>query len=140
MALSRQVRRAVFKRAGRCCEYCRVGEGREPVLFQVDHIIAKKHGGTDYIDNLCVSCADCNRYKGDNVAAIDPLTNDATRLFNPRQQNWQDHFFINPDASLSGNTPEGRATALVLRMNESLRIEQRFDERLLGNYPCQTDR
>ena len=68
------------------------------------------------------------------------MTNDATRLFNPRQQNWQDHFLINPDASLSGNTPEGRATTLVLRMNESLRIEQRFDERLLGNYPCQTDR
>lgn len=37
-------------------------------------------------------------------------------------------------------TPEGRATILVLRMNEAPRVEQRLGERLLGNYPCQSNR
>ncbi len=140
MAVSAQQRRTILARAGGCCEYCRIAEDVRYATFEIDHIIPLKHGGEDVDGNLCLACAPCNRFKGADVAAIDPLTNDATRLFNPRQQNWQDHFLINPDASLSGNTPEGRATTIVLRMNEATRIEQRFDERLLGNYPCQTDR
>lgn len=30
-----------------------------------DHIVALKLGGSHSIDNLCVSCADCNRHKHD---------------------------------------------------------------------------
>ena len=91
------------------------------------------------MDNLCLSCSECNLFKGSTVAAIDPLTDEATRLFNPRQQNWDEHFQINSDASLSGLTPEGRATVIVLRLNEEERVEQRYGERLLGNYPCQSN-
>jgi len=138
VTLTASQRRHVFDRAGRCCEYCRIGEGREPVAFQIDHIVAKKHGGGNASDNLCLSCADCNRSKGADVAAIDPLTGEATKLFNPRLQKWNEHFQIDPDASLSGGTPEGRATVLVLRMNQAPRVQQRYIERLLGNYPCQT--
>lgn len=67
---------------------------------------------------------------------IDPQSGVATRLFNPRQQAWNNHFQLNSDGSLSGKTPEGRATVHVLRMNEEERVEQRQDEMLLGNYPC----
>lgn len=137
MTVSAQQRRFVFERAGRCCEYCRFGGGRQAVDFHIDHIVAIKHGGGDDNDNLCLACAECNLFKGADVAAIDPLTGEATRLFNPRRQNWDEHFQVNPDASLSGLSPEGRATVLVLRLNESPRIEQRFGEMLLGNYPCQ---
>ncbi len=139
MTISAQQRRYVFERAGRCCEYCRVGDGREPIAFQIDHIIPIKHGGEDLIDNLCLSCAECNRHKGSEVAAIDPLTKEATKLFNPRQQTWDEHFQVNPDASLAGISPERRATLAVLRMNEAPRIEQRYGEALLGNYPCQSN-
>ena len=33
--------------------------------FHVDHIIAKKRGGTDHIDNLQFLCGNCNSTKGD---------------------------------------------------------------------------
>ncbi|MCY3575089.1 MAG: HNH endonuclease signature motif containing protein [Chloroflexi bacterium] len=131
--------RYVFERAGRCCEYCRIGDGREPVSFQIDHIIAIKHGGDDNSDNLRLSCAECNLSKGAEVAAIDPLTGEATRLYHPRYQTWDAHFRIDSDAKLTGTTPEGRTTILVLRMNDSARIEQRNIERLLGSYPCQNN-
>ena len=137
MAVTAEQRRTIIDQAGGCCEYCRIAEDDRLATFEIDHIIPLKHGGEDIDQNLCLACVPCNRFKGADVAAIDPLTNEATRLFNPRQQNWSEHFQINPDASLSGTTPEGRATVLVLRMNEAPRIEQRFGERLLGNYPCQ---
>ena len=33
--------------------------------FEVDHIIARKKGGTDHIENLQLLCGNCNRIKGD---------------------------------------------------------------------------
>ena len=33
--------------------------------FEVDHIISRKKGGTDHIDNLQLLCGNCNRVKGD---------------------------------------------------------------------------
>jgi hypothetical protein len=104
--------------------------------FHVDHIIASKHGGSNEDDNLCLACYKCNSYKGSNVAALDPQTDTATRLYNPRQQHWDDHFSINPDATLQGLTPEGRATVLVLRMNDEKRVKQRLGEMTVGDYPC----
>lgn len=32
--------------------------------LEVDHIIAKSHGGTDHIENLQLLCGNCNRVKG----------------------------------------------------------------------------
>ena len=60
-----------------------------------------------------------------------------TRLFHPRLQDWTEHFQIGADASISGITAEGRTTVAVLGMNGELRVEQRYGEQLLGNYPCQ---
>jgi hypothetical protein len=102
----------------------------------VDHIIATKHGGTDDDDNLCLACYKCNGYKGSNVAALDPLTGKATKLYDPRRQNWGDHFEINPDATLVGLKPEGRTTIFVLRMNDAKRVKQRLGELTVGDYPC----
>jgi hypothetical protein len=139
MSISKEQRRRVRKRAGNCCEYCRLSEFGRLVRFQVDHIVALKHGGADSDDNLCLSCYECNSYKGSNVAALDPFTSQATKLYNPRQQKWDDYFKINPDATLSGLTPEGRATIHVLRMNDDERVKQRLGELTIGDYPCQKD-
>ena len=51
----------VFKRDGFCCGYC----GRTPpnVTLEVDHIVPKRDGGTDDLENLITSCFDCNRGK-----------------------------------------------------------------------------
>lgn len=39
--------------------------------FQIDHIIARQHGGRTSPDNLALSCFHCNTHKGPNIARID---------------------------------------------------------------------
>ena len=131
---ARQIReiRAV---AGDCCEYCRVSEQNRLIGFQIDHIIPLRHGGEDHSENLCLACLECHSYKGPNVAALDPLTGEATKLYNPRLQDWKEHFKVNADATLFGLTPEGRATVGVLRINAGQRRVQRQALLLLGDYP-----
>jgi hypothetical protein len=136
MSISNENRSIVRERAGDCCEYCRLSQAGRLARFHVDHIIATKHGGTDKDDNLCLAFPKCNSYKGSNVAALDPLTGNATKLYHPRQQNWDNQFTVNPDATLSGLTPEGRTTILVLRINDETRVKQRSGDLALGEYPC----
>jgi len=88
-----------------------------PAPFQVDHIIAKQHGGMDNLDNLALACIHCNRYKGPNIAGIDPDTGKLTRLFNPRTDEWNGHFRWN-GAEIAALGPIGRVTAGVLFMND----------------------
>lgn len=81
----------VRERARHRCEYCRLAEtdaGR--LAFQIEHIIAKQHGGADHPDGLCYACAQCNWAKGPNVAGL--LDAKLYPLFNPRVQNWERHF------------------------------------------------
>ncbi|MFZ4816161.1 MAG: HNH endonuclease [Phototrophicaceae bacterium] len=136
MSIRNEDRRLVWERAGDCCEYCRISQQGRLARFHVDHIMATQHGGTDTDDNLGLACPKCNSYKGSNVAALDPQTGSATRLYHPRQQHWDDHFSINSDATLSGLTPEGRATIAVLRINSKERVKQRLGELAVGDYPC----
>ena len=136
MSLSIRKKQDVRKRAGHCCEYCKLAEAGRLARFHVDHIIALKHNGTDDNDNLCLACPKCNAYKSENIAAFDPLTGDAAKLYHPRQQVWDEHFKLNEDATISGLTPEGRTTIAVLRINHDERVKQRFGEKTIGDYPC----
>ncbi len=85
--------------------------------FQIDHIIARKHGGPSSEDNLAFACFYCNTHKGPNVAAIDPMSGEVVRLFHPRKDLWVEHFFWE-GAVLRAHTPIGRATIGVLRIND----------------------
>ncbi|MEM1293831.1 MAG: HNH endonuclease [Verrucomicrobiota bacterium] len=89
-----------------------------------DHIQAQKHHGPTTLENLCWSCAQCNGAKGANVAGYDPDTGQLTALFNPRSQDWSDHF-VWEGAVLIGKTPEGRTTVDVLSINWPERVEHR---------------
>lgn len=139
MSISNEQKRLVRQRAGNCCEYCRLAEAGRLARFHIDHIIALKHDGTNADVNLCLACPKCNAHKGDNVAALDPLTRDATRLYDPRQQLWDDHFRLNSDATITGLTPEGRTTVAVLRFNDDKRVKHRLGEMAVGDYPCRND-
>jgi 5-methylcytosine-specific restriction endonuclease McrA len=62
-------------RAGSCCEYCGLDqEALKWADFTLDHIRAKRHGGSDDTDNLAYACIQCNLHKGPNLAGIDPET------------------------------------------------------------------
>ena len=139
MSLSNSKKNYVRERAGNCCEYCLVSQSARLIRFHVDHIIAKKHNGSDDEDNLCLACYECNGFKSENVAALDPLTGDASKFYHPRQQTWDKHFTLNPDATISGLTPEGRTTVRVLRINDIERVNQRLGEMAVGDYPCKKD-
>jgi hypothetical protein len=90
----------------------------------------------DDIDNLCLACALCNGNKGYNIAALDPETQLATQLFNPRQQKWEDHFTVNNDYTIAGLTAVGRTTGDVLKFNIEDRVNQRRYLTQVGLYPC----
>ena len=54
-------RQSVRQRALDRCEYCRLPQSAQPfVTFHVEHVIARQHGGTDHLDNLCLACERCN--------------------------------------------------------------------------------
>jgi hypothetical protein len=92
--------------------------------FQQDHVIAQKHRGPTALENLAWSCADCNGYKGSDLAGLDPKTGKLTRLFNPRADRWADHFRW-AGAELVGQTSIGRTTVALLRINAEERLAVR---------------
>jgi hypothetical protein len=118
------LRSDVQQRAADRCEYCRTPSFAGTVDFHLDHIIARYHGGETTFENLAWACAQCNRYKGTNLAGIDPETRHPALLFNPRIDIWDEHFEVQ-DSHISGQTPEGRATVSVLRFNDDERVEFR---------------
>jgi len=122
MAKSR--RDEVWRRAGGCCEYCRMPQQLDVQPFQLDHIRARKHDGPTTLGNLALTCLPCNSYKGPNAAGYDPESGALVALFNPRSDNWEEHFEWQ-GATLLGRTPVGRATIVVLRINAAERIEHR---------------
>jgi hypothetical protein len=110
------VRRVNHRAKGRC-EYCQLTSELHPAPFQIDHIIAKQHGGADNLDNLALACIHCNRYKGPNVAGIDSDTGTLSRLYNPRTDEWNSHFQWD-GMEIIPLTAIGRATVRVLFMND----------------------
>jgi hypothetical protein len=114
----------VRKRAGYACEYCRVPERFDDLPFEIDHVIARQHGGPTSANNLALACFAGNHHKGPNLSGIDPKTRKVTRLFHPRRHKWQRHFRWE-GAVLVGRTPIGRATVRVLAINLSYRVALR---------------
>jgi len=122
--MAESLREQVWERAGDCCEYCRMPQTFDVQPFQFDHIRARKHGGPTAADNLALCCLPCNAYKGPNVAGYDPDTTALVGLFNPRTDDWDEHFRWNGPV-LVGRTPIGRTTISVLNINAVERIEHR---------------
>lgn len=137
--ISAELRRLVVERAGDCCEYCRMDTADRLLPFEIDHIIAEKHGGSTEADNLCLACFRCNGFKGSDIASADPITGEATFLFHPRKQKWEDHFQLN-GAVIEPLTPEGRVTVLILRLNAPVQIAQRTALIAEDRYPCSQER
>jgi HNH endonuclease len=134
--ISAALRREVRERAGERCEYCLLAESQAFFPHEPDHLIALKHGGETVSPNLALSCFDCNRFKGSDIASGDPLTGEFVPLFNPRTQLWSEHFSLH-GGEIIPRTACGRATERLLRFNLSSRLEVRDALAARGQYPLQ---
>ena len=129
--VSRALRRFVRERAKECCEYCQAPANFASASFHCEHIIPRKIGGGNTLDNLAWACPWCNSAKHAKTHARDPKTEQRVPLFHPRLKRWPRHFMWSDDfLSIIGRTRTGRATVEVLNMN---RIEQVNMRRALRN-------
>ncbi|MDX2075963.1 MAG: HNH endonuclease signature motif containing protein [bacterium] len=123
--ISKEIHKHVFERAKGLCEYCQTAQ-KIVISLEIDHILPISLGGVTHSDNLCVACGFCNQYKKAVIKARDPQTNTIQPLFNPRQQNWNDHFkWDESGTKVVGLTPVGRATIEQLQMNHPLTVNAR---------------
>ncbi|MGE0883396.1 MAG: HNH endonuclease [Blastocatellales bacterium] len=129
-----QLRRLVIERALGCCEFCLIHQDHTPEPHHIDHLLAIKHNGKTEAPNLALACARCNRFKGSDLAAIDPADGNPVLLFNPRTQVWQEHFAFE-GVLIVGLTPSGRATVELLRMNDQSVLAHRRQLILKKQYP-----
>jgi hypothetical protein len=127
------LKRLVHERAQGCCEYCQTSEENSGQTMQVDHIDPQ---GGDVLENLCLSCWNCNNHKHKATQVTDPQTGSPVSLYNPRAQRWSDHFeWIDGATRIRGLTPIGRATVARLKMNRPVIViaRQRWHEG--GHHP-----
>ena len=128
------LRALVLARARETCEYCLVHADYAGLVHEIDHVIAEKHGGITEAENLAYACAQCNRFKGSDIATLDQHTGKVEPLFNPRQQRWHEHFRLDSPVPL---TPTGRATERLLQLNQIDRILLRTELLSAYRYPYQ---
>jgi hypothetical protein len=118
------LRKAVWDRARSTCEYCRMPQRFDCATFEVEHVIPEKRGGLTVLENLALACFFCNRFKGPNLSGIDPESGLIVTLFDPRRDLWPQHFLWE-GAALRGLTQRGRATIVVMRINDAPRMAHR---------------
>ncbi|MBD1854492.1 MULTISPECIES: HNH endonuclease [Leptolyngbya] len=116
----------VAARAAHRCEYCCAPELVFNFPFEVEHIIPVSRSGTDSEDNLALACRSCNLYKGNRISGVDPETGTETRLFNPREDTWDEHFQVEPQSgAITGITAIARVTITALELNSPLQLAAR---------------
>ncbi|NJK68829.1 MAG: HNH endonuclease [Microcoleus sp. SU_5_3] len=87
--------------------------------FTIDHIKPRSFEGTDEVSNLALACSRCNQRRYNFTAASDLETQAEVALFNPRSQQWQDHFIWTKNGiKILGVTAIGRATCDRLDVND----------------------
>ena len=124
----------IWKRADGRCEYCQVAQVYDELTFEIDHIIAQKHGGRTIKANLCLACFPCNKNKSSDLSGVDPQTKRIIRLFHPRRLKWEEHFRWD-GPWLVGRSMIGRATVATLKINAPLRVRLRSELMADGDFP-----
>ena len=126
----------VADRANHRCEYCHAPELVFNFPFEVEHIIPVSREGADSEENLALACRSCNLRKGNRLSGIDPQSNTEVRFFNPRLEEWENHFQADgTSGKITGTTAIGRTTVNNLDMNSQLQVTARQLWTRLGLFP-----
>jgi hypothetical protein len=112
-----ELARRVWEAARNRCGYCLCPRHLFYGRLQIEHLIPRSRGGKTEEENLWLSCGFCNNYKGDRTTCVDPSSGETVPLFNPRTQQWHEHFRWSEDGlRVIGLTPVGRATVSLLHL------------------------
>ena len=94
--------------------------------------------GESIEENLWIACPLCNGHKATKTHVVDPLTESVVPLFNPRTQDWYEHFSWSEDGVyIVGKTAIGRATTESLQLNNKYLLRARRRWVIVGWHPPQ---
>lgn len=134
--ISETLRGKIRAEAKNRCGYCLAHQMYIPWVLEIEHIIPVSQGGTDDEENLWLACHACNLYKSNQTHGFDPLTAQETSLFNPRYQDWYEHFIWSEDGTMIiGITPVGRVTVITLNLNNIISVTVRKNWVKAGWHP-----
>lgn len=124
--ISLSVRTEVKTRANDKCEYCHSPERFSVSGFSIEHVVPQSKGGMTELENLAFACQQCNNHKYNLTEAIDSVTKTLFPLFNPRRDEWSQHFAWDYQyLRIVGLSGTGRATVEQLKLNRSNLINLR---------------
>ena len=129
------LRRLVMRRAAGRCEYCGLSQEGQEATFHVDHVVPVAAGGQSVSENLALARVQCSLRKAARWTAIDPQSGRQAALYNPRWDDWREHFRWEGEYVV-GLTPSGRATIAALDMNRLLVLAIRREEAAMGRHPA----
>jgi 5-methylcytosine-specific restriction endonuclease McrA len=115
--ISSNLRDFIAKRAKNRCEYCLISDEFSYFSFHIEHIISLKHGGKSQKENLAYACPICNCNKGTDLGTFLDDSTKIIRFFNPRIDNWKDHFVLEKSGLIRSNTEIGAATIKIFDLN-----------------------
>lgn len=108
-----------------------------PDPFSVEHILPRSLGGKTELTNLALSCQGCNNIKYTRISGLDPITEQIAHLYNPRRDNWKDHFDWSDDRmTIIGLTPTGRVSVELLQLNREGVVNLRMLLLMAGLHPA----
>ncbi len=130
------LQRGIRAQFANCCAYCRTSEELTVVTFEFEHIVPRSSGGETVVENICLACPMCNRFRADRTMALDPVSAQDVPLFHPQRDDWGEHFAWAEGATeIVGLTAIGRATIAALRMNRSQLVRVRRMWHIMGEHP-----
>ena len=136
--IPKPLREKVAAQAGHRCGYCLTQQEFTAMPMHVEHIIPLAAGGPSTEDNLWLACPLCNSHKGTRTHGADPESGERVPLYDPRRQVWHEHFYWNKDGALIlGQTACGRATVVVIQLNNEHLVKARRRWVMAGWHPPQ---
>lgn len=90
--VSRRTLVKILRRMELPCSCCGIFIDKS-VVFDVHHIIPRKNGGSDEMDNLTYICPNCHRVAHTNVALLQKPLISISEYFEQQNKDWKDYYY-----------------------------------------------